>query len=187
MRSTGLGFWVVCLGFSLAACTSDTTPAIYMEMGWQVRCIDCGRSAQDDVPRTVKNVSGEAGFTLDCDVRKVSGTRRVDFSIDHPSTDQDDKYGIAISLGNLDTEDTEDVCVRVYEGDSTYTYECPSEDASFANPCKASFTIKDKIIEGDVKCDNVPNQGTNEITRSVVTPGSRTDAAHFKLYGCAGL
>jgi hypothetical protein len=185
MRSTGLLLWIG--GVLLSACTSDTTPAIYIDMGWQVRCLNCERTAQDDPARAVKNVSGENGLTLKCDVRKVSGTRRVEFSIDHPSSNQDDKYGIDLALGDLDSSDPSDACVTVREGDNTYSYMCPNEDDAFTNPCQASFSVKDNIISGTVICEKIPNSGTNELTRSVVAPGSRTDGASFKLYGCAGL
>jgi hypothetical protein len=184
MRSLGSVLWLG--GVLLSACTSDTTPAIYIDMGYQVRCLNCERAVQDDMPREIKNVSGENGLTLRCDVHKVNGTRRVDFSIDHPSGDQDNKYGIDVS-GNLDSSDPSDACVTVREGDNTYSYMCPSDDESFTIPCQASFELKDNIISGMVICDDIPNSSTNESTRSVVAPNSRTDGASFKLYGCAGL
>lgn len=184
MRSLGPVLWLG--GVLLSACTSDTTPAIYIDMSYQVRCLNCERTAQDDVPREIKNVSGENSLTLKCEVRKVNGMRRVEFSIDHPSSNQDDSYGIEVS-GNLDSSDLADACVTVREGDNTYSYMCPNDDESFTIPCQASYELNDKIITGQVICKDIPNASTNTLTRSVVAPGSRTDGAPFKLYGCAGL
>jgi hypothetical protein len=190
MRSTGSSLIGLALGaLSLAACSSESTPAVYMDLSYQVRCLDCEPRAADYPERMIKNVDGEDGYALKCEVTQTAGARRVTFSSTHldPKASSTD-HVFKISLGNIDRDDAEHPCeVKVIEGANSYVGAGTSDPPSDAAPCQARFSVKDGVITGGVYCDNIPGEVDATTTRYVVAPATRSDPAAFKLYGCAGL
>lgn len=186
-RPIGFLLWTILLA-CIASCSSDTTPTVYIQLSYQVRCLDCSPRAPDDNQHDVKNVDGEDGYKLTCDVKKEGGERKVDFAVEHVSSDAGSNYTFKLDSGNLDGDDSSGACqITVIEGDNTYKAACSSDEPSESSPCQAHFNVDNGIIKGSVLCNNIANEATSTLTRYVVKPGTRADAAEFALYGCAGL
>jgi hypothetical protein len=186
-RPIGFLLWPILLACS-ASCSSDTTPTVYIQLSYQVRCLDCNPRAPDDNEHVIKNVDGEDGYKLTCQVKKENGVRRVDFSVAHTSSDAASSYTFTLEKGSLDGDDSSGECqVTVIEGDNTYKAPCSSDEPSDDSPCQAQFSVDKGVIKGGVLCNNILNEAASTLTRYVVSPGTRTDPAGFSLYGCAGL
>jgi len=181
---------VLVLGCSVAGCSSDSTPTVYVDLAYQIRCLDCNPRAPDDDPREIKAVDGEDGYRLTCDVKKVGGSRRVNFAIEQTANDAStDGHAFRVELANLDGEDTTLQCsVHVLEGVQSYAGACSSDaPPDSGGPCQANFRLEKGVIKGGVYCDNIPVEAAPEITRYIVAPGTRDSPAQIQIYGCHGL
>jgi hypothetical protein len=186
-RFIGFSLGLECL---IAACSSDSTPTVYVDLAYQVRCLDCEPRSPDDPAHEIKVVDGEAGYKLDCAVRKVSGTRRVDFDVTYNDPAKSDSdHVFKISGASVDGDDPTLQCsAHIVEGDNTYDGSCSSDPpATSGGPCQASLSVKNGVIEGSLYCDNIENGANISSTRYIVAPGTESDPAKFSLYGCTGL
>jgi hypothetical protein len=189
MRSTGL-FLLLGLGLGIAACTTDTTPAVYAAVAYQIRCLNCEPAGPDDAAHEIKVVDGEDGYKADCIVRRADNARRVSFSVEHIDlAHASTNHALRISSGNLDTDDTElSAEVQVVEGANTYIGGASGDPPSTSGgPCQATFSVKAGVIKGGVYCSNIPNSANLSTTRYLVSPNTRTDPAQFEIHGCSGL
>jgi hypothetical protein len=187
MRSISLP---LLLGLGLAACTSDTTPAVYISLAYQVRCLDCEPRGPDDAAHDIHAVSGEDGYTIECSVQKVDDVRRVTFTVEHlDSAKSATDHLFKVSSGNLDADESDLACeVKLVEGANTYVGSCSSDPpAESGGPCQAKFRVEDGVIKGGVYCTAIPNTANLSTTRYVVAPSTRTDLASFEIHGCPGL
>ena len=172
----------------VASCTSETTPIVYIGMTYQVRCLDCQPREPDPNPRDVRAVDGEAGYSLGCSVSKSGSTRRVSFSVEHPSEDAENKYVLSVKSGRLGSEESDGPCeVRVIEGNNTYVAGCSSEPPSTERPCQLSLKEKRGVISGELYCKEMPSSASLTQVRHLVAPYTSTDPVEFDLYGCSGL
>lgn len=179
--------WMLGLGLGAFACTSDTTPVIYVDLSYQVRCLDCDPRAPDSAARRIKAVEGELGLKLECRARSIEGTRRVTWLSDHRRQNSDDSYMLSITNLNIEGEESEGPCeVAITEGPNTYKGACGSDDPTPGRPCKVSVDVEDGVVRGEVYCDDIPNEVTNSLTRYLVAPVSR-EPATFQVYGCRDL
>lgn len=186
MRVPGFWLWLGC-GVGLFGCTSDTAPTVYVGMAYQVRCIDCQPRALDDAARDVKAVDAEAGYKLTCAADKMSGTKRVSFSVEHASTNSDNSYSLSVSHANIEGEESDGPCsVRVVEGANTYEGACGSDDPTEDRPCKISFDIKSGVLNGSLYCAKIASDASASIVRYVAAPLSK-DPSKFEIHGCSGL
>jgi hypothetical protein len=178
------------LGLGLAACTSDTTPSIYVSVAYQVRCLDCQPAGPDDTAHDIKVVNGEDGYTLECSVQKVDNVRRVTFSVEHLEGDKSSgDHLFRVSSGNLDADESDLACeIKIVEGANTYEGRCSSDPpADSGGPCQAKFSVENGVIKGGVYCTAIPNTANLSTTRYLVAPATRTDLASFEIHGCSGL
>jgi hypothetical protein len=187
MRAT----WIsLVLGCALAGCTSESTPVIYMSLAYQVRCIDCEPRGPDDPAREIKHVDGEDDYDLDCEVRRVDGTRRVTFSASQidpkmPSTNK----SFGIELAAIDEDDSELNCtVNVVESGNAYQGACSSDaPEDSGGPCQVNLRVQKGVIKGGVYCDDLPNRNDPSTARYLVEPSTRSDPATIEIHGCRGL
>ena len=185
-----LGVWVLVVGYGIASCSSDSTPTVYVDLAYQVRCLGCNPRAPDDSPREVKAVNGEDGYRLTCEVKKVGGARRVNFAVEHtPSDASAQDHAFRVELANLDGEDTSLQCaVHVLEGVQIYGGACTSDEPSESGgPCQANFRVEKGVIKGGIFCDNIPVEAAPQVTRYIVAPGTSDGPAQVQIYGCHGL
>jgi hypothetical protein len=179
---------VLGLGLVVSACSSDGPATVYIALSYQVRCLDCQPRTADDSPHPIKNVDGEIGLSLDCEVRRLADARRVTFSANHQSSDNTQNYAIRVTNGSLDGDESDGPCdVQIIEGANTYEGACGSDEPTTDRPCQATFEVKDGVVRGGVFCNKLPNMSNLTSTRYLVAPGTSTDPATFEVYGCSGL
>jgi hypothetical protein len=187
MRSTAL---LLGLGCAVMACSSDTTPVIYMDLQYQVRCLDCEPRGPDDAAHKIKVVEGEDDYNLNCTVVRSGGVRRVTFTasrLDKKDSSSSRVFEVRSASLDGDDNDASQCQVHVVEGDNTYDSTCSSDDPSGDTPCQATLSEKGGIISGSLFCDKIPNLVSATTSRYVVKPASTSDGAPFKIYGCKGL
>jgi hypothetical protein len=182
-----LGFVVVC-SLGQAACKTESTPPIYFDANYQLRCEDCEPRTADDPERDVALLDGEFDFKISCDVKKISGKPSITLVATHDSSRQSERYGIRITRATIDGSDQPGECkVRLTEGANTYEGACTGDDPTTESPCKVTFDRKSEIVDGTVYCDKIPNQGNLASFRYLVRPGTDDKPMKFAIHNCTGL
>lgn len=182
-----LGFVVVC-SLGGVACKTESSPPVYLDADYQLRCRDCEPRTGDDPEREIALLDGEFDFKITCEVKRISGKRSMNLVVAHDAERQADRYGIRITRGNIDEGDQSDECkVRINEGANIYEGACTGDDPSTEQPCKVSFDREGEIVEGSVYCDKIPNQANLASFRYLVNPGSDTKAMKFAVHNCTGI
>lgn len=173
---------------SSPACTEHDPPPLFVDVDYQVRCIDCQPLAPDDAARSVQALDGEAGFRVECNVARREGDRLVTFTAAHGDEESPrNNYSFGMLQANLDSSNRGSGCrVVVAEGNNTYEGRCTSGDPDSDQPCRVELEVEDGIVLGTVLCEGVPNKNTAMFTRHVVAPNSQS-AARFEVHGCRGL
>jgi len=172
----------------LFACVEEDPAPLYMDLDYQVRCIDCEPRTPDDDPHEIEAIDGEGNFTIDCNATRRGGDRLVSFSALYRDPErEDDNFSISVVQANLDSGDPGGSCrLGVTEGDNRYEGKCTAGDPTTEEPCQIELEEEDGIVSGSLLCDNVPNLSSTLITRYVVEPGS-SDPVEFEVHGCSGL
>jgi hypothetical protein len=182
-----LGFAVVC-SLGQVGCKTESTPPVYLDANYQLRCVDCEPRTGDDPEREVALLDGESDFVISCDVKRISGKQSLSLSFTHDVSRSSERYGIRITRANIDADDQSNECkVRITEGANIYEGACTGDDPTTEQPCKVSFTHKDEIVSGSIYCDKIPNQGNLASFRYLVNPGSDTKAMKLAVHNCTGL
>lgn len=182
-----LGLAVVC-GLLGSACKSESTPPIYLDAEYQVRCLDCEQHATDDPAREVSRIGGELDTKITCSVSKIDGERSLNLLLDYNPGRESSRYGLRITRGLIDSAEQDDECtVRINEGQNNYEGACSGEDPTESLPCKVTFETEGEIISGTVYCDKIANPSNLVSDRYVVQPGTRDKPAKFEVHNCPGL
>lgn len=184
MRST---LWLLGLGVALFACTSDTTRVVYMDLSYQVRCLDCRPAAPDESAHRIKAVEGEGGLALSCQVTQDGDTRRISFSSSFQGAGGNDKYVLRVDRADLDGSSNDPCLVHIEESGNTYEGACGSDDPSEDRPCKVELSVEDGVVKGSLHCASIENLGSATDIRYLVSPLTRDTAAPFMIYGCKSL
>lgn len=183
----GLGFAVVCC-LAQAACKTESSPPIYLDANYQVRCLDCEPRTGDDPERDIALLDGEDDFKITCDVKRISGKRSMTLVVSHNSERESSRYGFRITRANIDDVDQPGECkIRVTEGANVYEGACTGGEPSTEQPCTVEFDRKAEIVEGRVYCDKIPNQANLASFRYFLDPGSNDDPMKFEVHNCTGL
>jgi hypothetical protein len=183
--SATLGLVLVCsLG---GACKSESTPPIYVDADWQLRCRDCEPRTADDPERKVAYLDGEFDFKITCDVKEISGKPSMTLVVAHDSDRQSERYGIRITRANIEGDQPDECKVRINEGANIYEGACSGDDPTTEQPCKVSFDQKDQIVEARVYCDKIPNQANLASFRYLVDPGTDEKPIKLAVHNCTGL
>jgi hypothetical protein len=172
---------------ALLACAEQDPPPLYVDVDYQVRCIECDPRAPDDAARRVRALDAEAGFTVECRVEESRGDRLLTFSVRYEDkADDSNSYGLSLVQANLDAADPGGSCrVTVFEGSNTYEGHCSAELAAGVT-CQVELGAEAGIVTGSILCREVENKNAPGYKRHVVAPSS-TDPAEFKVHGCVGL
>jgi hypothetical protein len=176
------------LGFGVLACTSDTSPTVYVDLAYQVRCNDCQPRVTDESAHSIKAVNGENGLDLRCRAESSSGVKRVNIRAAHFSELSTENYAFTIENGSLEGDESDGPCrVEVIEGNDTFLGACSTDEPSEDFPCKVTFNIDKGVVKGTAYCYRITKVGVPSEFRYVVLPGERAEAATFQAYGCEGL
>jgi hypothetical protein len=184
--------WAVlvgCLTASLSGCTEEDPAPLYIDVRYQVRCIDCEPRAPDDPVRDVELLDGELGFTVECSVVQRGDDQLLNFRAAYIDDDRpSSNFSLRMEQVTLDDNDPGPDCrVTVAEGANSYRGECTTEEPDGAAPCQIDLRVEEKIVFGEVFCDGVPNRTNAMTARHLVAPGTEDEPAEFELHGCTGL
>jgi hypothetical protein len=171
-----------------AACKTESSPPVYFDANYQLRCLDCEPRTGDDPERDIALLDGEEDFEITCNVKRISGKRSITLVVNHDAERESARYGIRITRANIDSGDQPDECeIRVTEGANVYEGACTGGETSTEQPCSVSFDRKAEIVEGSVYCDKIPNQANLASFRYLLSPGSNDKPMKFEVHNCSGL
>jgi hypothetical protein len=164
----------------LLACSEEDPAPQFIEVGYQIRCLDCQPASTDDTPHKVSAVAGDSDILVAC---HVDGSKpRVTFSVMGESGG--DAFAFRVKDVSLTGKEPGDACVvTVKEGSNTYEGNCTAGAPSDDVPCQVKLEQDDDVIHGSVLCRNIPNALTPTVRRNVVAP-STSKAAQFEIHGC---
>jgi hypothetical protein len=173
---------------SALACTEEDPPPLYVDVDYQVRCIDCEPRAADDAARDIRAIDGELGFSVECSVTERGGDRLLTFRAIYTDAERASRsYGISLVQANVEGGDPGGSClVVVTEGSNTYEGDCSADEPDEESPCQVELEAEDGIVVGSILCEGVPNKNSSMSTRHVVDPNSE-DPAKFEVHGCRNL
>ena len=171
---------------TLLACAKEDPPPQYVDIDYQMRCLDCQPIAPDYSAHDVTAIDGEDEFDVSCRTRGSKPT--LTFSVGHEDQKtESNSFSFRIVDASLSRGDPGASChVTVIEGNSTYDGDCTGGVPSVDKPCQLELKKDNDVITGSILCRNIPNMLSREITRNLVKPGS-DKAAKFELHGCEAL
>jgi hypothetical protein len=179
----------VLLGLVLSACNEENPAPLFLDIDYQIRCLDCEPRAPDSLRHNFATLDGEQGFTLLCSTANQGGDRVLNFSATYldPEGAQSKNFSIRLISVNLDSSDPGDGCrVVATEGGNTYEGHCTSAEPSGDDECQIKVDVEHETVIGSILCEKIPNRSTNEVVRYLVKGGG-SSAAEFVFEGCTGL
>jgi len=180
----GLGLAVV-VGFGALSCKSESTPPIYLDTDYQLRCLDCQPRTADEPEREVALLDGEFDWRVTCALSRISGNDSMNLVALHESERTSERYGIRVTRATVGEDEQSDECrVRITEGANTYEGACTSDEPSEDTPCQVEFEREGEIISGSVYCRRIPNMANLTSYRYLVDPGSNDKAAKLEVHNC---
>ena len=178
-----------------AACNNVDPAPVFIDLDYQVRCIDCEPRAPDDPKRQLALLDGDMGYQIDCHASTVSKDRVLSFSaIYEDPEDSKNKHSIELLQASFDGKDPGDKCeVRVGEANNGYKGKCTGGEPTADNPCQVKLKVDEGVVRGTVLCIGIPNQALEGTTRYLVLSNpidpkeDDKQPATFEVQGCAGL
>jgi hypothetical protein len=176
----------LCVSPALFACSEQDPAPHFIDVTYQVRCIDCQPVTTDDSTRRVLAIDGENNFEVSCHAN--GGGPLLSFSATHTDKEnKDNNYSLEIQRASLAGRDPGKSCtVLVTEGSNSYLGGCTDDEPTDDLPCKVKFTRDGQNVTGSILCKHIQNKNTGEFTRWVVKPGTMK-ALTFEVDGCEGL
>ena len=165
---------------ALISCNKEDPAALFADVSYQLRCLDCTPVSADGPKRDFSVTNGQDGTELRCSVS--SGLISLEI------------YGEGFKLNILDTRPGDDPgnrCeVQISEGGTGNEYRggCKAVGSSATPPCEVEL-IRDGegSFNGTVECQGIRHRVTAAATRHVVAPGTSDKPAQVSVQGCAGL
>ena len=164
------------LVLSCAACSEEDPAALYADVSYQVRCLDCEPRVGDDPERDLAVVDGD-GASLRCE--SVAG--RVSLEIEAPD------YFFKLLNCRLGSDPGDQCEVRVKEGSNEYRGFSKAEGSDGEQPCEVELTPDGSGFVGRVYCNQIRSHLSASRFRYVVAPGTNDDPAEVVASGCTGL
>jgi hypothetical protein len=168
---------LVALALVFTACSEEDPAALYADVNYQVRCLDCEPRVADDLERDLAVVDGEQGSSLRCE--SVGGLVSLEI--------ETSAYAFKILNARLGSDPGDRCEVRVKEGINEYRGGCKAEGSGDAQPCEVELTADGSGFVGRVYCDQIRHNLTSSLFRYVVAPGTRDEPAEVVASGCSGL
>jgi hypothetical protein len=165
---------------ALISCNDEDPAALFADVSYQLRCLDCTPVSADGPKRDFSVTNGQDGTELRCNVS--SGLISLEIS------------GEDFKLNILDTRPGDDPgnrCeVQIAEGGSGNEYRggCKAVGASGTQPCEVELVRDGEgSFDGTVECHGIRHRVTAAATRHVVAPSTTDKPAQISVQGCAGL
>jgi hypothetical protein len=181
-------FVLACLGCALACwagCKNEDPATVFLDIPYQVRCLDCDPRSNDDPARDIHAVDGEDDLTINCSSISSGGDRLVSFSLEHFNTKtREVDYSLSVDQVNIDSGDPGDRCqVVVKEGSNVYQGECTGDDPSDSKPCLIKMKQDGDGVSGSLHCVHIENKAAPTIRRHLTAPNTEK-ATKFEVTGC---
>ena len=180
--STAVCSLAVCV---LHGCTTNDPDPLYLDINYQVRCIDCDPRANDQPPRDIHYLDGDSGYDVSCEVDE--GGDLVTFGASWEDPDGKVKpFSLEVSQASASGGQNGGACsVSVVEGANHYQGACSDGEPTAKKPCKLDLQRANGVITGTLYCDNIPIKGMAGpmFTRYVTTPDTKKPAK-LELHGC---
>jgi len=176
----------LCAVPGLFACSQQDPPPHFIDVSYQLRCIDCTPLAVDENAHKVLAIDGENNFDVRC-TAQGSGPL-LTFSVaysdkKHPAND----YSIKVDQASLAGRNPGKSCsVVVTEASNSYQGTCTADEPTDDAPCQLKMKQDGQNVSGSLYCKHIPNRSNADFTRYVVKPGTN-DPLRFEVDGCEGL
>ena len=160
-----------------AACSEEDPAALFADVSYQVRCLDCEPRTADGPERDLSVVNGETGTSLSCEA--AGGL----VSLELETSD----YAFKIISARLGADPGGQCEVRVKEGINEYRGACKAEGSNDEQPCEVELTADGSGFIGRVYCNKIRHHLTASLFRYVVAPNTTDEPAEITASGCTGL
>ena len=170
---------------ALVGCNETDPEALYIDVLYQLRCIDCEPRTNDGIARDIHHLDGDQGFDLGCESTTVDGDRRVSFSAEYFDLDNEsDNYSIQVDQAGLDGAGNGPNCsIKVLDSGSTYEGLCADDEPTEERPCVVDLKKEGDIIRGTLFCDRIPIMDMTSPIRYLKRPNSNKPA-ELEIRGC---
>ena len=174
-----------CASVGLLGCVEDDPAALFLDLDYQVRCLDCEPRSNDEPARKIHAVDGEDDLTINCSTELRDGDRLVTISLEHVDPEDGDvDYSLSIDQVNLDSKDPGSGCrINAKEGPNVYEGNCSGSEPSEDEPCVIKLEQEGDGVTGTLHCVRIPNKAQPTLTRHIVASGSEK-AAKLEATGC---
>lgn len=188
--------WLLLAVAITAADCSNVDPApLFIDVDYQVRCIDCEPRSPDDPKRRIMTLDGDNGYQLDCHASVVGTDRVLSFSAKYDDPEASAKnHSIEVLQVGYEEKDPGSKCeVRVRERSNRYIGKCTDGDPTPDTPCQVKLKVEDGIVKGSLFCIGIPNEAIESSVRYLVhsdDPDPMADdrvPATFEVQGCTGI
>lgn len=160
------------------ACNEEDPAALFADVSYQVRCIDCQPLTNDSPARNLAIVDGQDDTSLRCELANGQISLEIETA----------EYSFEI-LATRMGDDPGDQCeVRVKEGTGNeYRGRCKPVGGSGDEPCEVELIRDGSGFNGTVMCDKIASHLNASLFRYVTSPSDSGDPAEVSVQGCAGL
>ena len=161
----------------IASCNEEDPAALFADVTYQLRCLDCQPVSPDPPKRDFSVVDGEDGTSLECYAEGGRVTLRINAG----------EFAFSIVDTRLGDDPGNECEVRVTEGGNEYRGGCKSVGGSGSNPCEVELTPDGSGFNGTIECHQIRHKSNNTWIRHLVAPGETAEPAEISAQGCAGL
>jgi hypothetical protein len=180
------------LGLGVVGCNDEDPSPLFVDLQYQLRCLDCMPISQDNHVHDIALLDGELGIDAECAVRSEGGERQVSFSLIAINEEHDDlSYSLEVVEARLGDDPGPDCLVQASEGSNSYGGPnfgaCTGGDPTDDEPCQVKLELDGDVITGGILCHHVPNRGERSFMRHLVLPFTEDKPAPIEIHGCSGL
>lgn len=172
---------------ALVGCNESDPEALYIDVLYQLRCLDCEPRTNDGPTRDIHHLDGDEGFELGCELSAAKDGTLISFYAEYvdPENDAND-FSIEVNQAGIGETDPGASCtVKVLDNGTTYEGNCVGTEDEPEPPCDVALKKEGGIIRGTLTCDRIPVQDMLEPFRYLYRP-STSKAVPVEIRGCSG-
>jgi hypothetical protein len=171
----------------LLGCTEQDPDPLYVEINYQLRCLDCVPRANDYPEHHVMHLNGDDGHTARCDTLRRDSDTLVSFGVTYVDRGNEDRsYSLAVNQAGLDGAEHGPPCaVTIGEGVNTFEGACAEDETTAERPCAVDLERDGDIVRGTLYCDKVSIKGMTTFIRYLTAPAPSQDPAGIEIHGCS--
>jgi len=179
-RSVCLLSVLAVLASASVGCKTEDPPALFLDLAYQLRCIDCSPRVADGPIRNLSIVDGEMNSSLSCYSSPSGGTNLLYLELEN------EEFGLKLTQVRLGANPGDRCEVEIKEGaGNSYRGGCKPVGSDDGAPCEVELTKEGDAIVGTIQCTRVAHTLTPTYTRHFVAPNSE-DPVEITIVGCTG-